>query len=237
MKRFSMLSLCLLVVCAFSGCGPSVREASTDATAAVQAQLEQAKAQAEFQTTQATAWKASDAKHEQQLADQGKTVAQLNGAVAKMDGENADLAARLTQAKADLNAAVIARDRYDAALIAVLCVIAAVLAYAVSDYFVRFQFILRPIAYGAAGLAVAAWIFREVRPYAAPIEGALVLLLLGAAIYELDVHTVVGKWIGWVIGKVESVPVLKKIIVGAEADAAKAKTDLAAASADVKSWK
>lgn len=210
-----LLSLIAILALCFSGCGPSPRDL---VPADLSSQLEATKAVAEFHKTDAANWKASDARKAQQLADRDKTVADLQTAVTNLTRENADGAVREDQAKSDLKQAVIVQERYRAAVWCVITFLIAVAAYALSDYFTSFQWVLRPTAYVALGVCAAAFIFRAIVPYVTSIESGLLILLALTGIYELDLHTPVGKWFAWALGKVEGNKTVATAIAAVETE-------------------
>lgn len=229
-----MKSLALLLIAFatlfYAGCGPSPRDLVP--VVDLSPQLEAAKAVAEFHKTNAAAWKASDARKAQQLADQGKTVADLQTAVTNLTRENADGAVREDQAKSDLKQAVIVQERYRAAVWCFITAFIAIAAYALSDYFTSFQWVLRPTAYVSIGVCIAAFIWRAIVPYVTSIESGLLILIGLTGIYELDVHTPVGNWLKWLLGKVEGLPVVGRLFTAVDNTALKAEADAKAAAAD-----
>lgn len=228
MKNIMLLLVAVFALC-FTGCLDVRTPEPDDVAAAFSAktkEAETAKANAAFATADATTWKASDAKKAQKIADQGKDIKQLQAASDKKDRDVADAVAERDQVRADLKQAVITQERYRAAWWCAATLLIAVAAYALSDYFTTFQMILRPIAYISLGVCAAAFIWRTIIPYVTSIESGLLILLGLVGIYELDIHTPVGNWFKWLLGKVEGNAEVAKVVTTVEASVAKVEAEV-----------
>lgn len=211
---FTVLSLLL------AGCGQSIVESAASAA------LAKARAEADDNKAQAVAWKASDTAHQQQLADQGKTVAELKTIVTASKLELAQAAVKTNQAEADLRSAEIARDRMWAAIACGAFLVIAVAAYALSDYFLLFSWLLRPAAYVAGALAGASFVFRAIVAYLAGAECVIALTIGAALIFEVLTRTKMGPWLLALAAKFESSPLVKKAVGEAETEVTKLKADV-----------